>query len=148
MGKKNKNRKINPASLKRTSKRLERKTDGLNKPRKIVFGLSMLDAGQGQNYEDWEEHKILSKALLRVQGLCSMTAQEAKQQQIIKEYGKDIPEGSTFEKPKHIPEDINWASIRIQGKERIIGYLEGNYIFQVVFLDKEHEFYPSEKKNT
>jgi len=148
MGKNNKNRRVNPASLNRRSKKLERKSDGLNKPRKIVFGLSMLDGGQGQSFENWEEHKILSKALSRVQGLCTMTVNDAKQKQIIKEYGKEIPEGSTFERPKHIPEDINWASIRIQGKERIIGYLEDNYIFQVVFLDKEHGFYPSNKKNT
>lgn len=148
MGKNNKNRKLNPASLRRQSKGLSRKEIGLNKPRKLVFGLSMLDANQGQSYEDWEEYKVLSKALSRIQGLCSMTANEAKQQQIIKEYGSDIPEGSSFEKPKHIPDDVNWASIRIQGKERIIGYLEENYIFQVVFLDKEHSFYPSKKKNT
>ncbi len=148
MGKSNKNKKRTRASLTRKSKGLEIKKEGLNDPPKLVFGFSMLDINQGQNYKDWEESEILSKALLRIQGLCSMTAKEAKQQQIIKEYGNEIPKGSDFERPKHIPEDIKWASIRIQGKERIIGYLEDNYIFQVVFLDKEHSFYPSKKKNT
>lgn len=147
MGKKNKhkNRSLN---LQRQSKNLDNKTEGLNKSRKLVFGLAMRDNNQGQNYEEWEEYKLLSKTLSRMQGLCSMTANEAKQQQIIKEYGTEIPDGSAFERPKHIPEDIVWASIRIQGKERVIGYLEENYIFQVVFLDQEHDFYPSKKKNT
>jgi len=148
MGKNNRKNKLNKSDLQRKSGELPQKNEGLKKPQKIVFGISLLDNLQGQDYEDWEENKFLSKALSKLQGLCSMTMNEAKQQQIIKEYTSKIPEGSTFEHPKHIAEHINWASIRVQGKIRIIGFVEENYIFQIVFLDKEHEFYPSVKKNT
>ena len=148
MSKNNRKKKLSSKDLQRKSGKLDSKTNGLDKPRKIVFSLALLDNSQGQDYEDWEEYQLLSKALSRIQGLCSMTSDEAKQQQIIKEYGKEIPDGSKFKKPNHIPEDISWASLRIQAKVRIIGFLEENYIFQIVFLDKEHDFYPSKKKNT
>lgn len=83
-----------------------------------------------------------------MQGLCSMTVFEAKQSKLIKEYGTGIPAGSAFSQPKHIPEDTSCCSIRIGAAIRIIGYIEAEHIFQVVFLDKEHQFYPSTKKNT
>jgi hypothetical protein len=34
-----------------------------------------------------------------------------------------------------------------KGKECVIGYFEDN-IFQIVFLDKDHEFWKTKKKNT
>lgn len=148
MGKSSRKNKLNKSDLQRKNGDLEQKKGGLKKLQKIVFATSLLDKSQGQDYEIWEQESILSKALSTLQGLCSMTMNEAKQQQIIKEYTSEIPEGSNFEHPKHIPEGINWASIRVQGKIRIIGFVEENYIFQIVFLDKEHEFYPSVKKNT
>ncbi|MEZ5044908.1 MAG: hypothetical protein R2828_33730 [Saprospiraceae bacterium] len=148
MGKNDRLKKLSSKDIQRKSGHLEVKKDGLNKARKIVFSLALLDNSQGQNYEDWEEYKLLSKALSRIQSLCSMTAEEAKQQQIIKEYSKEIPVDSRFKRPNHIPEGISWISLRIQAKVRIIGFLEENYIFQIVFLDKEHQFYPSKKKNT
>ena len=148
MGKRDRKKKLSSRSLERKVGRLEQRDQGLNKPKKIVFGLSQLDNSQGQNYEDWEEYKILSKAIARIQGICSMTIDEARQSQLIKDYGPGIPDGSSFTRPKHIPEDTSWCSLRILAKVRIIGYIESNYIFQVVFLDKEHEFYPSQKKNT
>jgi hypothetical protein len=148
MGKNDRKKKLNKSDLQRKNGELEQKKEGLKKLQKIVFGTSLLDNSQGQDYENWEIESILSKALSTLQGLCSMTMNEAKQQQIIKEYTSEIPEGSAFEYPKHISEDINWASIRVQGKVRIIGFVEENYIFQIVFLDKEHEFYPSVKRNT
>ena len=148
MGKNNRKNRLNKSDLQRKNGKLEQKKEGLKKLQKIVFGTALLDSSQGQNYENWEGESILSKALSTLQGLCSMTMNEAKQQQIIKEYTSEIPEGSDFEHPKHVSEDINWASIRVQGKIRIVGFVEENYIFQIVFLDKEHKFYPSVKKNT
>lgn len=77
-----------------------------------------------------------------------MTLQQAVTSQIIKIYGANIPPKSKFFLPNHLPEDTEWASIRIQGKERIIGFVERGFIFQIVFLDKEHLFFPSKKKHT
>ncbi|MDE0471615.1 MAG: hypothetical protein OXH57_06710, partial [Ekhidna sp.] len=60
----------------------------------------------------------------------------------------EIPKDSNFKHPKFLDNDIEWASIRIQGKERIIGFLESDFIFNIVFFDMDHNFYPSKKKNT
>ena len=77
-----------------------------------------------------------------------MTRIEATGNQIIKEYSKgEFPKNSDFTHPKHIPNDISWCSMHIQGKECIIGYFEDN-IFNIVFLDKNHRFWITEKKNT
>jgi hypothetical protein len=77
-----------------------------------------------------------------------MTFQEAINSGLIKVYGKGIPPKSKFKLPSYINDDVEWASIRIQGKERIIGYVEQHFIFQVVFFDLDHLFYPSAKINT
>lgn len=148
MGKNNKNKKQRRADLQRKKGTKELRSGGVDRPLNLVFSLAQLDKQQGQDYEDWEEHKLLSKALKRVQGICSMTYHEAVQSEMISIYTNEMPPKTEFERPKHIPEDAVWASLRIQGQERIIGYIENGYIFQVVFLDKEHKFYPSEKKNT
>lgn len=147
MGKKNRNNRQSRADLQRRKGSKELRSGGTNRPRNLVFSLALLDKNQGQDYEDWEEHKLLSKALNRIQGICSMTYHEAVQSDLISVYTPQMPPKTEFERPKHIPEDVIWSSIRIQGQERIIGYIESGYIFQVVFLDKTHKFYPSEKKN-
>lgn len=132
----------------RQRKNLPIKNQGQVKKETLVFGFTNIDRSQGQKFADWEELKLLSKALERISGLSSMTLEQAVTEQIIKIYGKGMPPKSGFIFPKHIPEDIEWASIRIQGQERIIGFIEKGYIFQVVFMDKEHQFYPSNKKHT
>ncbi|MEK7432360.1 MAG: hypothetical protein AABZ74_04445 [Cyanobacteriota bacterium] len=68
------------------------------------------------------------------------------QKGILTLYG-NFPEKSNFEYPKYISQNVNWASIGLKGKERVIGFVENN-IFYIVFLDKEHEFWLTEKKNT
>lgn len=145
MGKKNKHSKRN---LERKKGDLETRSAGLRRANYIVFGLRQFDQSQGQKFKDWELREILSIALERIQGLCSMTVHEAIQSQILKIYGNKLPPKCKFNWPKHIPDDINWARIAIQGQERIIGYIESEHIFQVVFLDIDHDFYPSKKKNT
>lgn len=148
---KNKNKKFQPKSssnFKRGRKSLELKSNGLEQKKFIVFSLKYLDNTQGQKTEEWENSKILAKALNRIQGICSMTITDAIQKQVLKIYGKGIPKGSEYKHPKYLDEDIEWASIRIQGKERIVGFVEMDFIFNIVFLDMEHEFYPSKKKNT
>ena len=66
--------------------------------------------------------------------------------QFIKVYD-NFPVNSDFIHPKYVPAGVKWSTIRIKGKERIVGYLEEN-IFYVVFLDKDHRFWITEKKHT
>lgn len=148
MSKKNRKKRLSKANIKRQSRNLEISKTGRSKKKYLVYGLKNMDANQGQNFENWEEDGILVTMLNRLKEVSTMTLNEAIEGQIIKIYGQGIPKGSDFEHPKHIPDDTEWASIRIQGEERIIGFIEDGFVFQVVFLDKEHKFYPSNKKNT
>lgn len=148
MGKNKKIKSKRSSNFKRGQKTLELKKDGLAPKKFIVFSLKHFDRTQGQSPETWENNNILAKALNRIQGICTMTVQDAIQSKILKIYGKEIPKDSTYKHPKYVDEDIEWASLRIQGKERIIGYIENDFIFNIVFLDMDHTFYPSKKKNT
>ena len=57
-------------------------------------------------------------------------------------------EDSGFENPAHI-NNVTWAVIHVtdNSKEVVAGYIEDD-VFYVVFLDKEHKFWPCAKKNT
>ncbi|MGB0880633.1 MAG: hypothetical protein ACPGTO_08710 [Polaribacter sp.] len=148
MGKNNRFKAKNTGNFKRGKKSLQIRKDGLKPKKYIVFSLKYLDKTQGQTPKLWENEKILAKAINRFQVLCSMTIIDATQQQILKIYGTEIPKDSEFSHPNYLDEDIEWASIRIQAKERIIGFIESGFVFHIVFFDMEHEFYPSKKKNT
>ncbi len=129
--------------------KLRRKRKGFEyrsgEPKKlIVFSLKDFDINQGQSFEDWEKDKILSNLMTRLREISSFTATEAQQKRILTIYG-DFPVKTGFKQPKHIPDGVNWAVISIKGKERIAGYIEDN-VFYIVFLDKNHRFWITEKK--
>lgn len=118
------------------------------KRRKIVLNFSEHDVNQGQDFEEWENENILALAINKLKGVCGLTRLEAVSQRIIKEYKKGVfPPSSDFTHPKHVPDDICWCSMHIQGKECIIGYFD-DHVFNVVFLDKDHKFWKTEKKHT
>ena len=84
----------------------------------------------------------------KLRAICQITMAQATAQQIIKPYTKvDFPPESAFEHPKHVLPDVTWCTLHIQGKECIIGHIEDN-VFHIVFLDKDHEFWKTKKKNT
>jgi hypothetical protein len=112
----------------------------------VVFSLKDFDINQGQKFEEWEEEMILSNLLTRLREINAYSIEEALGKQIIKVYD-NFPDNSDFNHPKHVPEGVKWSTIRVKGKERVVGYLEEN-IFYVVFLDKDHRFWITEKKHT
>ncbi len=145
-GKQNKFKERNAASYKREVKSIELRSG--QRERFIVISFKDCDSNQGQSFEHWEGENLLALAVRKLQGVCGLTRIEATRQQIIKEYPKGtFPDKSDFYHPKHIPEDIAWCSMHIQGKECVIGYFEDN-VFYVVFLDKDHRFWITEKKHT
>lgn len=101
-----------------------------------------------QSFSTWEQDQILSQLNDKLKILCNMTMSEAKQNGIIKEYSS-FPEKSDFSCPDNLNHINTWASFnRISGQKcRIAGYIVEN-IFNVVFLDKNHRFYITEKKHT
>jgi hypothetical protein len=145
-GKQNKFKEREPSAYKREMKGLEvRET---KKEPFIVLSFKDFDRNQGQSFEEWQEEKLLALAINKLREVCQKTVVQAITEGIIKQYTKvDFPPESSFEHPKHILPDVTWCSMHIQGKECVIGYFEDN-IFQIVFLDKNHEFWETKKKNT
>ena len=101
----------------------------------------------GQSYTKWQTDELLAYMLEKFGYICNVNRIEAEQKKFIKVYGA-FPENSEFDNP--FPDrDVEWAIImKISGqKGRVAGHIIG-HIFYVVFLDSEHLFYPTEKRNT
>lgn len=118
---------------------------------KIVFSFKDFDIKQippGQSHGDWQNEKLLAYMLEKFGYVCGMDVIEAQQQKLLKIYGT-FPPMSDFEHPQHIIDGVNWAVImNIKGQiGRVAGHIIGN-VFYVVFLDKNHRFYITHKKNT
>jgi hypothetical protein len=101
----------------------------------------------GQTYEVWQKEELLAYMLEKFGYICNVNRIEAEQNKFIKVYG-EFPINSAFDNP-YPDRELEWAVImKIAGqKGRVAGHIIG-HIFYVVFLDSEHKFYPSEKKNT
>lgn len=123
--------------------------------KKIVISYIHLDRTQGQTFEQWDTTK---GRLLRweniIQHLNTLTVSQALITGAIVKYNKikvdihNMPENSKWKYPKHLNnKDITWCKIVVMQLVRVIGFLDNN-IFYVVFLDENHEFYPTEPKNT
>jgi hypothetical protein len=146
MGKGSKFKSRSKASLNRKSKTLETREN--KRETFIVLSFRDFDINQGQDFEEWEQEKLLALMINKLRAICQITMAQATAQQIIKPYTKvDFPPESAFTHPKHVLPDVTWCTMHIQGKECIIGHIEDN-IFHIVFLDKEHEFWKTKKKNT
>lgn len=71
------------------------------------------------------------------------------------EYG-DFPAHSKFKRPKHVPVDVRWGRFRVNSTFRLCGFTVPSIVvgpktfsaetFYVVFIDLDHNFYPTEKK--
>lgn len=146
MGKNNKFKEHKATSYRRELKNLPIK-QGKRDPY-IVLSFKNFDINQGQSFEVWQNDELLSVALNKLRALCQYTIPQALQVGILKIYTKvPFPPNSGFEHPKHIPPDVDWCSMHIGNKPCVIGYFE-DHIFHIVFLDKEHEFWITKKKNT
>jgi len=113
---------------------------------KFIISFQLMDRNQGQNFENWHDENLLVKMLNRIRDCCCKTIEENIKDGYFKVYG-EFPLCSEFRKPSHISEDSQWACLHIQGKECLAGTVYEN-IFYVVFLDKDHIFWPTQKKHT
>jgi hypothetical protein len=146
MGKSDKFREKKVASYKREFKKIDLK-EGKKEPF-IVISFKNFDINQGQSFEVWQAEELLALAIQKLRSLCEYTIPQATNLGILKIYTKvPFPPESGFSHPKHVPDDVDWSSMHVGNKPCIIGYFEDN-IFHIVFLDKEHEFWISKKKNT
>lgn len=111
----------------------------------FLISFKYLDRNQGQTLEEWQKEKILARAIEALRHYyCNTLASHLGNGLTI--YNM-FPVNSGFIRPYHVPEDAKWARIHITGKQVIAGYVNRN-IFNIVFLDKEHDFYITKKRNT
>ena len=118
--------------------------------KKINFSFQDLDVTQHnkEDFKTWEENNLLLKLINRIKDMTCLDIEEAKQQKIIKVYPHFPTSKSTkYKVPSYLNEQLQWCVAHIQGKEVIAGHLIEN-TFYIVFLDKEHHFWISNKKNT
>ncbi len=134
-----------PAYLREQGKR-----DAVKKSKRfLTFSFSKHIRGEGQSIEEWGKLELLGLLVLRLKNLGQYSTIEVRQKGWIKEYHKvNFPPNSKFSEPKHVI-NVTWAVLHITptSKEVVVGYIE-NDIFYIVFLDKDHEFWPSKMKNT
>jgi hypothetical protein len=114
-------------------------------PKELVFSFRDFDHTQGQTFNEWERLSLLSVMLDKLKEYSRKSVNDA-QKAGFKIYG-EFPPNSLFKHPKYITEDAVWVSMHIQGKECIAGHLVEN-VFYIVFLDRHHKFWISEKKHT
>lgn len=115
----------------------------------VSFSFKDLNTNQHlkEDFNDWDNEKLLVKLLTKIKEISNQKMSEATKQTITI-YGGFPPSHKTeYVVPSCLNEQVQWGTIHIQGKEVIAGYMIEN-IFSVVFLDKEHKFWISEKKNT
>lgn len=130
-----------------------------NKPRKgnkasikkVVVSYIYLDRSQGQTFEQWDktEGRLLRWGNI-VQRLNALTTEQALRLVIVKYTDKskfdshNMPKKSKWTYPRRLNnKEIIWCKIVVMNLVRVIGFMEEN-IFYVVFLDENHEFYPTE----
>lgn len=143
----NKFKSTTPADSRTANVRTERKVkDDLPK---LSLNFKDFDFNQcppGQTFEQWQKEGMLSVLMQKFVDVCSNNIIEAKEKRLLKVYG-DFPTNSKFSIPTYITGDVQWGTIqRIGGqKPRLVGYIIGS-VFYPVFLDKDHQFYPSTKR--
>ena len=131
------------------SKRYERKRGKRQavgvKVRTIAFSWIKLDINQGQSIEEWEKEGLLAELCQMMRQIGQYNSTQVYANQMIKQYTKvGFPLDSEFEEPKHVFPTY-WAVIHIKpkSKEVVVGYVQDE-IFYIVFLDKEHKFWPTQ----
>ena len=124
--------------------------------RHLAFNFQFLTTGEGygQSLEDWNKEGLLLDLNEKVKEFSKKTKSELLKDKTLAVY-KEFPNNSHFKYPKSIPNSsqVEWARLTITGRRRLAGFFsEGadreSDIFYAVFLDKNHDFYPVEKKHT
>jgi len=113
--------------------------------KKIEYELGNLEL-EWQHFSEWDLDKCTTDLISRLHHICQKTISQAIAERVLAVYGK-YPSHSKISKPSKFSEDTNWARLTITGKRRICGHIVDN-VFHIVFLDKNHEFWPTLKRGT
>lgn len=147
----NRDRKNSYTRKERTREELAVKSEVRNH---ISFNFKDLDQTQPlenpQTIVLWQQENMLAPLLERIHQVSQLTRTEAVQQQQLKFYETFPPKNATdFFHPAHVPEGVYWGVLKNIGGQvgTVAGYLIED-VFHVVFLDMNHRFWISQKKNT
>ena len=114
----------------------------------FLVSFRYLDPTQGQTLCEWEQAGILARGIDVLKNYCCAPLNNQIDGDRFAKYDDFPPKDKTdFIHPKHVPEDASWARIHVNGTQVIAGFVNRN-IFNVVFLDREHRFWITEKKHT
>lgn len=149
--------KHNPKKKQRLAE-LESNFIGFETRRKhILFNYQFLTSGSdyGQSFEEWDKERIILDLNQKLKSFSEKSKTELLSDGVLCIYG-EYPSNSGFIYPAALPKEkskMEWARLTITGKRRVIGFFtpgsdRESDVFYVVFLDKEHQFFPSEKKHT
>ena len=124
----------------------------------LSFNFKYLDSEQGQSFSELKPEQF-SKIIEKLKWYSNENRLHWENERIGNKDGKvlavydDFPIKSDFYHPKHVPASVKWARFRLEGDQRLIGFmidkadvekfnLEPN-VFYIVFLDLFHRFYIS-----
>lgn len=111
----------------------------------LCFSFKYFDPSQGQTFDDWHKDNLILPLLEKLKEYSKLSIMEAQLNRFT--IYDTFPPKSDFKHPEHVPTDASWASMHIKGKECVIGHIVA-HIFYIVFLDKNHRFWITEKKHT
>ena len=124
----------------------------------MSFNFKYLDTEQGDKFSDLTNVQF-SKIIEKLKWYSNENRQhwETKktgQSTVLAVYG-DFPHHSDFYHPKHVPAGVRWARFRMEGDQRLVGFVINNEdsdkiqlntnVFYVVFLDNNHRFYKTNR---
>ena len=122
----------------------------------VAFSFQFLTVGEnaGQSFEDWNKEGIILDLNNKLREFSKKTKKELLSDKSLAIYG-EYPTNPKFAYPLSIPrnDSVQWARLSLTGARRIAGFFSSGAdresdIFNIVFLDKEHDFYPVGKKHT
>lgn len=125
----------------------------------MSFNFKYLDQEQGDRFSDLTQQQ-LSKIMEKLKWYSNETRAHWEQEKIgqstVLAVYNNFPLSSDFHHPKHVPVGVRWARFRMEGDQRLAGFVlnKGDVkntelhtnVFYVVFLDNKHKFYKSDKK--
>jgi len=144
--------------------RTEVESCGILKFMKFNFNFFDKEQKHGSSFEDLteDETKNLLNKIVNFSGKSlNEWAQENAGGNGLTVYARynDFPKNSDFEHPVHVPHDALWGRFRLGNKYRLAGFVIPDALsgtckdgfcyerntFYVVFIDKNHRFYKTEK---
>lgn len=130
---------------------------------KLSFSFKYFDGSQeaGQDFKDWND-KQKQELLEKLRDYSRESKQYWLNQgvgggglKVLEIYGR-FPTNSDFEYPRHVPDGVKWSRFRMESSMRLVGFFVdedsakeyelSTDVFYIVFLDKNHRFYKTEKK--